>query len=120
MLFTCIEGGLCGTGPQTDKQMPQSPVTDKFFQMMTFCVAFYEYYLSTVYSLHGVPECLSLRRNWVPPPPNSPASVGPPGPERGRDTLTCRGGGGGTQFGRLSRKPGTRYTLRGRCMFGEQ
>jgi hypothetical protein len=30
-----------------------------------------------VYILYRVPECLSLRRNWVPPPPLPQASVSP-------------------------------------------
>ncbi len=38
-----------------------------------------------------VPECLSLRRNWAPPPPPSQASVSPPlNPKRGEQhSLEC-------------------------------
>ena len=35
-----------GGGPQTDKHLPQSPFTCKYFQMTTFCIAFYELYFS--------------------------------------------------------------------------
>jgi hypothetical protein len=35
------------SGPQTDKHLPQSPVTVQFFWMTTFCIAFYKSYLST-------------------------------------------------------------------------
>jgi hypothetical protein len=30
-----------------------------------------------MYSVHRVPDCLSLRWNWVPPPPSPQASVSP-------------------------------------------
>ncbi len=63
-------------------------------------------------NLHKVPECLSLRRNWVPPPPPPYRVCLPPGyPKDGRATLAYGWGGGRTQFGRLDRKPGTLYTL---------
>ena len=39
-------GGVWGSGPQTDKHLPQSLFTDNFFEMTTFCIAFYEPYLS--------------------------------------------------------------------------
>jgi hypothetical protein len=39
-------GGLWGSGPQTDKHLPQSPFTDKFY-MLTICIAFDESYFST-------------------------------------------------------------------------
>ncbi len=61
-------------------------------------------YSNVDYSIHvhRVPECLSLRRHWVPPPPQ--ASVPPPlTPSNTR--LRVRGWGG--QFGQLDRKPGT-------------
>ncbi len=60
-----------------------------------------------------VPECLSLRRNWVPPLPPSHASecVAPLGPNGVREQHSLGGEGVGTQFGRLDRKPGTLYTL---------
>ncbi len=38
-------------GPQTDKSLPQSLFTGKFFQMTTFCIAFYRSNLSMVYSI---------------------------------------------------------------------
>jgi len=53
---------------------------------------------------------MSHRRNWVPPPPTSQASVSPPLDPKGEATLSC-GGVGDTQFGRLDRKPGTLDTL---------
>jgi hypothetical protein len=31
----------------TDKHLPKSPLTGKFFKMSTFCIVFYESYLST-------------------------------------------------------------------------
>jgi hypothetical protein len=36
-----------GYGPQTDKHLPHSPFTGELFLMTTFCIAFYESYLST-------------------------------------------------------------------------
>jgi hypothetical protein len=36
-----------GSGPQTDKNLPQIPLTDKFLEMATFWIAFYESYLAT-------------------------------------------------------------------------
>jgi hypothetical protein len=42
------------------------------------------------YSMHGVPECLSLRRNLVPPSPPSQASVPP--------SLDPKGGGSNTRL----------------------
>jgi hypothetical protein len=42
-----------------------------------------------------VPECLSLRRNWVPPPPPPSSVTPPPGPKWEGDTLAYGGGGGG-------------------------
>ncbi len=48
-----------------------------------------------IYSIHRVPECLSLRRNWVPPPPPPQASVSLPlDPKGGSNTrLRVRCGG---------------------------
>jgi hypothetical protein len=43
----CKGGEHGGSGPQTDKHLPESPVTGKFFLMTTFWIAFYESYLST-------------------------------------------------------------------------
>ncbi len=61
------------------------------------------------YTVHRVPKCLLLRRNWPPlPPPPSPASELvslPLGPKGGGATLACGWRCGGTQFGRLDRKP---------------
>jgi hypothetical protein len=37
-----------GRDLQTDKHVPQSPLTGQFFMMTTFCIAFYESYLSMV------------------------------------------------------------------------
>ncbi len=59
--------------------------------------------------LYKVPECLSSRLNWVPPPPTPKARVAPPrartqlgaGGEGG--TLACVGGSRGTQFRRLEK-----------------
>jgi hypothetical protein len=48
ILYTCIKcvrGRVWGSGPQTEKQQPQSPFTRQFFLMTTFCIAFYESYL---------------------------------------------------------------------------
>ncbi len=42
----------------------------------------------------AVPQCLSRRPNWDPPPPSPEASV-PPRKQGGRDTLACGWGGGG-------------------------
>jgi hypothetical protein len=42
-----------------------------------------------VYSIHRVPECLSLRWNWVPPRPPPQASVSPLWTQRGGATLAC-------------------------------
>jgi hypothetical protein len=39
--------GLWGDGPQTDEHLPQSPFTGQFLLMATFCLAFYDSYLST-------------------------------------------------------------------------
>ncbi len=39
-----------GSGNHTYKHLPQRSFTDNFF-MTTFCIAFFEYYLSTVRSL---------------------------------------------------------------------
>ncbi len=59
-----------------------------------------------------VPQCLSLRPNWLPSTPSSPSECIPPWNQMGGGvTLACGRGGGGTQFGRLERKPGTLYTL---------
>ncbi len=61
------------------------------------------------YTLPKSSECLSLRPKHLPPPPLPQASVSSP-------TLEPKGDGegwgdGGSQFGRLERKPGTLYTL---------
>ncbi len=49
----------------------------------------------------------------APPSPQAPRLCPPPPrTQMGRATLACGRGGGGTQFGRLGRKPGTLYTLR--------
>ncbi len=56
--YTVCKGGggeVWGSGPQTDKHLPQSPFTDRFIQM-TFCIAFYESYLSMV-EFHGDHAC---------------------------------------------------------------
>jgi hypothetical protein len=43
----CVRGGgELGFGPKTDKHLPQSPFTCKFFLMSTFCIAICESYLS--------------------------------------------------------------------------
>ncbi len=45
----CKGGGVKGfcSGPQTDKHLPKSPFTGQFFYLTTFCISFYEFYLST-------------------------------------------------------------------------
>ncbi len=43
------------------------------------------------YSIHRVPECLSPRRNWVPPPHPPQASVSPPLDPKGREVSGCGG-----------------------------
>ncbi len=55
-----------------------------------------------LFDIRRVPECLSSRLHWVPPPPPRmrvwlPPPLGP----GGGVTLACREGGGGTQFRRL-------------------
>ncbi len=46
--YTVCEGGIWGSGPQTDKKnLPQSPFTGQCCQMRSFYIAFYESYLST-------------------------------------------------------------------------
>ncbi len=52
ILYTRIQmcvggGGNLGKGPQTDKHLPQSPLTCQYFLMTAFCIAFYEPYFST-------------------------------------------------------------------------
>ena len=60
----------------------------------------------------GLPECMPHRRNWFPPPPHPDVSVSPSlDPKGGGATLSCSWVGGGTQFGRLDRRPGTLYTV---------
>jgi hypothetical protein len=44
--YTVCKGGVWGSRPQTDKHLPQSPFTGLFFEMTTFCIAFYESHLS--------------------------------------------------------------------------
>ncbi len=53
MLYTtvCKGGGVWGSGPQTDKHLPQSPFTGQLFQMTIFCIVFYESYLTKTTSL---------------------------------------------------------------------
>ncbi len=53
-------GGVWGSGPQTDKHRPQSPLTGQFFQMTTFCIAFNESYLSKVFFALVVQQFLSI------------------------------------------------------------
>jgi hypothetical protein len=53
-----------------------------------------------------IPECPSLCRNWVPPPPQSSVFL-PSDPKGGggsKTKLACSGVGGRTYFGRLDRK----------------
>ncbi len=47
--YTVCGGEVWGSGPQTDKHLPQSPLTSQFFLMTTFCIAFCESYLSKHY-----------------------------------------------------------------------
>jgi hypothetical protein len=42
--------GFWPSGSQTDKHLTQIPFTGQLFYMTTFCIAFYESYLSTMYS----------------------------------------------------------------------
>jgi hypothetical protein len=51
-----------------------------------------------LYLYSRVPECLSLRPNWLPEHPLPPASVSPL-EKRGEETLACVLGVGGSQFG---------------------
>ncbi len=44
----CKGGRVWGSGSQTDELLPQSPFAGQLLQMATFCVAFCEFYLSTV------------------------------------------------------------------------
>jgi hypothetical protein len=39
-IVQCVRGGGF-SGSQTDKHLPQSPFTGKFFKMTTFCIVFY-------------------------------------------------------------------------------
>jgi hypothetical protein len=69
-----------------------------------------------------VPQFLSPRPNGDPPPHAPPlpqASVFPPPPfnQRGRNTLACGRGDGGSQFGRLEKTPSTLSTL---CFAGHK
>ncbi len=60
-----------------------------------------------------VSQCLSPRTNWDPRTP-SPASECPsPREPKGGGTLSCRWGGGGSQFERLEKKPSTNLRLEG-------
>jgi hypothetical protein len=61
------------------------------------------------YSIHRVPECLSLHWNWAPPLSSSVST--PLDPKGGGAPLPCGSGEVGTQFGRLERKPGILYTV---------
>ncbi len=45
---TVCGGGYGVCGPQADKHLPQSPFTGQFFEMTTFCIVFYESFLSTL------------------------------------------------------------------------
>jgi hypothetical protein len=47
------------------------------------------YLVISDYILPKVPECLSIRPNWLPPPPLPQASVSPPDPQ-GEGTHACR------------------------------
>jgi hypothetical protein len=44
--YTVCKGG--SSGSKTDKHLPQSPFAGKFFKMTTFCIDFYESYISMV------------------------------------------------------------------------
>ncbi len=57
-----------------------------------------------------VPQCLSLRQNWINHPLPRKQVCHSLDPHEGGATLPCRWGGGGTQFGRLKLKSGTLYT----------
>ncbi len=62
------------------------------------------------YIIPRVPECLSLRPNWLPPPPLPQMSVSRPmEPKEGQHSLAGEVAGG-ANFGRLERKPGTLST----------
>jgi hypothetical protein len=49
LTWSLIGPGGCQSHPaiNSDKHLPQSPSTGLFFQMRTFCIYFYESYLST-------------------------------------------------------------------------
>jgi hypothetical protein len=55
---------LC-SGFQTDKHLPQSPITGQFLQVTTFCIVFYESYLSMdVLNPIPVPSGWHMRYGW--------------------------------------------------------
>jgi hypothetical protein len=63
-------------------------------------------------SIPRVPEYLFHRRNWVPHPLPRQRVCLPPWIQKGGGKHSLAGeGGGGTQFGRLDRKPGTEYSV---------
>ncbi len=73
-----------------------------------FCYIYNRAAEGLYYCISRVPECLSLRPNWLSPPPSPPSEwvPSPLEPKRGA-TLACGWGGGGRQFRRLER-----------CMYG--
>ncbi len=60
-------------------------------------------FIEGLYCIPRVPECLSLRPNWLLPSPLPQASVSPRNQRGGN--IAYGWGGGGSQFGRLERKP---------------
>ncbi len=60
--------------------------------------------------VHLSAECLSYRRNLVPPLPTR-KRVFPPLEPKGEETLSCGWGGGETHFRCLDRKPVTVYSV---------
>ncbi len=75
LLYTRIQcvkgGGACGVfGPQTEKHLPQSSFTGQFFKMTTFCIAFYESYLSTGFLFTFLPKASEKRPARKVPSPN--------------------------------------------------
>jgi hypothetical protein len=63
----CIRGGgvVWGSGPQTDKHLSQSNFTGNFFLMTTFCIAFYESYVSMINKTTVFFSGASFRENMI-------------------------------------------------------
>ena len=61
----CVRGmRVWCSGPQKDKQLPQKPLTGQFFQVTTFCNAFYESYGKINYLLGSPQHRRRLAGTW--------------------------------------------------------